>query len=93
MSARPEQITATLGPEYDSPLHKALKAVVKELKGKTVSKLSGVAGSQDVTIWKVEVEGVPLTIESETYMGLTITGEATMVERIAALVRKKVRQA
>jgi hypothetical protein len=57
-----------------------------------VSRDWGVVGSQELATLKVTLNGQPLTIEAETYVGLSVTGEAQTVETIAARVDEIVRR-
>jgi hypothetical protein len=81
--------TITLGPEYDDALRETLKAVLRGLGAIAGQSSWGVGGSQEVDSLVVSVEGQPLTVESETYVGLTITGNAQVVDKVAALVAQQ----
>ena len=81
------QKTVTLGPEYDEATRDALRAVLLSLKATNMKASWGVGGSQEVESLEVRVAGSPLSIESETYIGLTITGDESLVDTVAGLVR------
>jgi len=46
----------------------------------------GVAGSQEVELTKLELRGKIIDMESETYIGLSITGDEHDVDEIAKRV-------
>lgn len=48
----------------------------------------GGAGSQEVVTTRATFEGAPVVVESETYAGLSIAGNAAVSEKLAALVRQ-----
>jgi hypothetical protein len=79
--------TVNLGDEFDKHLELRLNNVLKQLGGVTVSLKRGIAGSQDLTEWKLDVNGQPITVECETYIGLSITGESKLVDDIVAAVQ------
>jgi hypothetical protein len=79
--------TVRLGDEYDDALREALVAVLRELGGYSESHEWGVGGSQEIENLEVDVRGQRVVVESETYVGLSITGEDSLVSRIEALVR------
>ena len=80
------ETTVILGPEYDEPLRQALKTVLDERHARVFDRAWGIAGSQDVTHWQVLVDGEMLTIEAETYVGLSLTGPSGLVADIARAV-------
>jgi CBS domain containing-hemolysin-like protein len=81
--------TANLGPEYDKSLHEALDAVLLSLNATSIEKEWALGGSQEIVSFQVNIEGRPLIVESETYIGLTITGEETLVDTVSGLVMKR----
>jgi len=78
-----------LGNEYDNQLRRVLMEVLKELGGQVRSKDWGVAGSQEIESLEVEIGGRCILVEAETFIGLSITGENDLIERIAALVKRR----
>jgi len=89
--SRSGQKKVTLGPEYDQATREALRRVLSSLKATSAGTSWGVAGSQEVETSDVFVGSSQLTIESETYIGLTITGDAELVDTVAGLVRDQLR--
>lgn len=81
--------TVRLGPEYNATIHQALKTTLALLSAVTTKSDWGVGGSQELGTWEVLIDGEPLTVESETYMGLTITGAEEIVDRVASLIQKQ----
>lgn len=80
--------TVVLRPEYDDALRAAVVAAVRELGGELLSQTSGVAGSQDLAIATVRVGGALVTIEAETYVGISISGDAAVVDALADRLRR-----
>jgi hypothetical protein len=71
-----------IGPEFDEYLHKRLGAALKAVGFGLDSEWSGVCGSQDVSHWTVSSEMGELTVESETYIGLSVTGPKALLDRV-----------
>ena len=82
-----EQTTINLGDEYDDVLRDALRMVLLKKKATGIGKSWGVGGSQEIEVLKVRLGDDLVTIESETYIGLTISGPKLIVERLAEAVR------
>ena len=79
--------TINLGPEHDAALQRALMNALREL-GAAVSEPNWVTGgSQEVMSIAADLGGVRLLIESETYIGLTLTGDGQAIERVAERTR------
>lgn len=77
----------TLGDEFDDELRGRLAGVLKELGAiKEGAELRGVAGSQDIEDFYVKIGDVLIRIEAETYMGLSISGDLNMVEKIKKMI-------
>ena len=80
--------TIVLGPEYDEELRARLKRVLKDMGARQKSKLPWVP---DLEVVEVDIEGDRVKVESETYMGLSITGPSRLVKKIADRVKASVR--
>lgn len=78
-----EQKTINLGDEFDDALRDMLRIVLLKNQAVGVDKLWGVGGSQEIEVLQVRLGDELVTIESETYIGLTISGEKSLVEKIA----------
>lgn len=73
-----------LGDEYDDALRAALTECLTEMGADIAARQWGLGGSQILETTKVSVGKDVLVVESETYVGLSISGEARLVDRIAA---------
>jgi hypothetical protein len=74
--------TWSAGPEYDSAIQARLKAVLLELGYRPSTKWWGVGGSQEISNWEFTGALGDLTVEAETYVGLTITGPNTAISEV-----------
>lgn len=83
-----EPTTIILGKEYDADVRRLLFRVLHDLNAKLVSEEHAVAGSQDLEILSFRVGGEPLVVESETYIGLSIQGEKSLVLLIQSLMNE-----
>jgi hypothetical protein len=81
--------TVILGPEYDDALRAALLAVLRSMGAKFEPVEWAVAGSQEVVTRIATVSGKKLKLESETYVGLSLSGDVNMIEAIASSVRDR----
>lgn len=84
-------VTVILGEEHNEALHRTLGQVLRDLDAEIGPETWVVVGSQDISSWEAVVQGQRLSIESETYMGLSITGEQALVQMIAESVRERTR--
>ena len=77
------QVQVCLGNEYDKALHAALLVILVDL-GATLKGQGqwSVAGSQELWQMDVVLDEHTIHIESETYIGLSITGPTEIVEKI-----------
>lgn len=79
--------TVILGDEYDETLREALHTVLLKNGAIGNDKSWGVGGSQEIEMVKVKLGEETVIIESETFVGLTITGSISLVESLAQEVR------
>lgn len=93
MSGTGKQRTATLGPEYDDATREALKAVLLELGASKIDVSWGVGGSQEIESAVVKIRGRTITVQAETYIGLTIAGDDDLVSSVADRVSQRLRGA
>lgn len=84
-----EPTVVNLGAEYDDELRVALREVLRGSGAKLVDKTWGVGGSQLLETRTFELDGSTILIEAETFMGLTISSDAALVERVVASVRER----
>lgn len=75
-----------LGDEYDEALRHKLMDALASLGASIEAHQWGLGGSQIIQTTKVLLGKDPLVVECETYVGLSLLGEARVVERVAALV-------
>ena len=80
--------TVNLGPEYDLVVTNALLHVLREMGAQEISRNWGVGGSQEVNTLQFELDGCQLTVEAETYVGLSLSGESQTIQAIAKRVRE-----
>jgi hypothetical protein len=76
--------TWNAGPEYDNVIKARLKAVLLELDYRPSNTWWGVGGSQEISHWEFTGALGNLTVEAETYIGLTITGPTAAVREVRA---------
>ncbi|MBX9399964.1 hypothetical protein K4L06_01475 [Lysobacter sp. BMK333-48F3] len=84
-----DQITINFGDEHDDALRDALRTVLIENQAIFLNGSWGMGGSQQLETLKVGLGEVLVTIESETYIGLTITGPTSTVEMLVEEARGK----
>jgi hypothetical protein len=68
-----------VGDEYDEVAFARLKRALGDLQYTVRDQWSGVAGSQDIQHWTAVGPGGQLTIESETYVGLSVEGLPSLI--------------
>lgn len=86
-----ETATIILGDEYDNALRDALRAVLVRSGAVGIDKYWGIGGSQEIEALVIRVRGDLITIEAETFVGLSLTGPKAVVEDIALQVRQQLR--
>jgi hypothetical protein len=84
-----QHAVAVLGDEYDDALRDALRAVLERNGAVAIDKSWGLGGSQEVGRVQVLLGEDSITIESETFVGLTISGPQAVIDEIASQVRKQ----
>jgi len=88
MNSSLDQKQVVLGDEHDDALRQQLLDVLRALGAKTIDRSHEVGGSQELQRLEVLVGGKTIVVESETYIGLTIAGDAELIDEVTALVRK-----
>jgi hypothetical protein len=73
-----------VGDEYDEAALVRLKHALGELQYAVRDHWNGVAGSQDIQHWTAVGPGGQLTIESETYVGLSVEGPPSLIADLKA---------
>lgn len=85
--------TVVLGDENDQQLRAALVQVMLQL-GAVLEKCNWfVAGSQEVETFVWQLAAQDITVEAETYMGLSISGDENTINDIAQRVSQAVHAA
>ena len=74
--------TWVVGPEYDAALLSRLGGVLRSLGYDLESRTSGVGGSQQLSRWEVIGPKGVLVIESETYIGLCVSGPDELLAEV-----------
>ena len=72
------------GDEYDEVAFACLKRALSELHYFIRDQWDGVTGSQDIHRWTAVGPSGRLTIESETYVGLSVEGLSSLVADLQA---------
>ncbi|MDO5895562.1 hypothetical protein [Agrobacterium sp. Azo12] len=85
--------TVVLGDEYDQHLRAALVQVMLQLGAVLENRNWVVAGSQEVETFLWQLAGQDITVEAETYMGLSISGDENTINDIAQRVSQAVQAA
>jgi hypothetical protein len=70
--------------EYDEVAFARLKQALRDLQYSVLDQWNGVAGSQDIHHWTAVGPGGQLTIESETYIGLSVVGFSSLITALQA---------
>lgn len=81
-----------LGSEYDDALRQSLMQCLSEMGADVAARQWGLGGAQILETTKVSIGRDVLVVESETYVGLSVSGPARLVDRVAALLAAKVPQ-
>lgn len=81
--------TVCLGGEFDPALRSSLREVLEEYGVTGDGAWWTVGGPLDTQRTEVLAGGHFLTIESDTYVGLMLTGDADLVEEISGRVRER----
>ena len=81
--------TIILGDEYDENLRNTINLVLKNNNAVSLGKSWGVGGSQEIEEIKMKLGNEIITIEAETFIGITIKGTSSVVENIAQQVRNQ----
>lgn len=81
--------TVILGSEYEEVVWQALRSVLKDLGGAVRDSSWGVGGSQELTSADVIIGGQCITVESETYVGISVSGDSDLVDQIQAAVTSR----
>ena len=81
--------TIVLGEEHDDALRCALRLVLVNNGATGIDASWGVGGSQEIEKIQVRFGSDLITIESETYIGLTISGPQLAIDDVASQVHRQ----
>jgi hypothetical protein len=73
-----------VGEEYDEVAFARLKQALGGLRYIVQDQWNGMAGSQDIQHWTAVGPDGQLTIESETYVGLSVEGASSLIAELQA---------
>lgn len=79
-----------VGDEYDEVAFARLKRALGDLQYSVRERWDAVAGSQDIQHWTAVGPGGQLTIESETYVGLSVEGIPSLIVDLQAQYEKTI---
>jgi hypothetical protein len=78
-----------LGDEHDDALRQALLACLSSLGADVAARQWGLGGSQTLETMRVYLGKDLVVVEAETYVGLSIRGEARVVNRVAEALKAR----
>ena len=78
-----------IGNEYDEKLIKSLFLTLQEIGAVKKDESSALVGSQDYYLERYEVNNLILTVEIETYIGVTLSGPSNVVREISNKLKRK----
>jgi hypothetical protein len=84
--------TWTAGAEHDETASARLRLAVESLGYKPKNQWWGVGGSQEITHVELVGPAGEIVVEAETYVGLTVTGDANAIAAIRSAVEAGVEQ-
>jgi len=93
MPAESKTETWVVAAEYDTAALKRLGLVLESLGYVFEKRLSGVAGSQELTTWRAYSPYGSLSIEAETYVGLSVRGAPQLIATLRCRWAEAVRSA
>ncbi len=73
-----------VGDEYDDAALAGLGSALRDSGYQLDDQWTAVAGSQDISHWEVRCPVGALTIEVETYVGITVEGPSELVSALRA---------
>jgi hypothetical protein len=78
--------TVILGDEYDDALRTRLFDVLRGLGAQMSAGERALAGSQDLETCRLRLDGAEVVVEAETYIGLSLSGPADIVDKVTAAI-------
>ncbi|MDC7702039.1 hypothetical protein [Vogesella indigofera] len=77
-----QTICWAIGEEYDDKALSRLGEALRSLNYEQIDTWQGLGGSQEICHWKLAGPDGYLTIETETYLGLTVEGPVRAMEQL-----------
>ena len=71
-----------LGPEWDRQLRRALAKALENLGAQQLGHVRALGAPQEIEQLLVTLQGETILVEAETYIGLSIEGSPSLLERI-----------
>ena len=78
--------TITIGKEYDNQLIEKLEDILLVEGAILTEKIEGLGGSQDYKSYKVKLKNSIIEIEIETYIGISISGESSIINHLESII-------
>lgn len=78
------EVSVCIGSETNDDLRRRLKVALRRLGARRVFNWWGLGGSQEIDRQQHDLLGGRLTVEIETYIGITLIGDEAIVERVHA---------
>ena len=85
----PGVVDIHLGNEWDDDLIAAVDAVLESIGAERISTHGSIAGSQEWSSSDWRLGEQVITVERETYMGLSVCGPPALMNAVAAAVRAR----
>lgn len=82
----PGPVTLPIGDETDDALRERLGRAVAQLGGRIEPIDTVVAGSQEITRFRITLPGGTVELTAETYVGLSLHGDEALVDTLRALL-------
>ena len=83
----PEHVKVRISDEFDDDLRAAVRAALAELGAELGHSSWGMGGSQEIETLEVMIGDQRVIVEAETYVGLTVSGDRQVIERLIERVR------
>jgi hypothetical protein len=83
--------TTVLNEVLDKRFHRFVEEMLCAFKAEKIDEAWGVAGSQALSTWNYRVLTTTVVLEDETYMGLSLTGPAALVDEMTLYLRRIVK--
>lgn len=82
LKKKKKEVTITIGSEIDDMLIKRLKRVLDNHNAVLLRHDNYIVGSQDISIFDYKIGPENIAITVETYVGVSLTGEVTIINEI-----------